>query len=928
MPPFRPQFGLRKSCRTSSESRFRRGLQRIARSRGPRLLLCLLATFTCLASGIATEPTFLDEMDGKEPVIRLAEKSNFHVVAHYIEREGHLTGAGAEVVRLQGPAGESAQLSFDLPSAPVIAELTLAATLSSNRPGVQIAARVVLPRSTDPLTGRSRELLLRGSNLSRGMPGERISLSNLPQLLGQQTRIARIRAEDRIDHREAYVTQLVFLVPGGAGIAEIVVDRIELHGIVLERNFDSAVITASSESTIAEPQGRPVTSEAEVVPRENFARRYPSRVSAPIQRIIRWQGEPFEFLKDLGFNAIWVSRPATEPELKEAQRLGIVLVCPPPAFENLVTELQAESWDHVLAWDLGNLVAADDLDVVIRMKQLIRQHDPVSSRTTVMSCEQLSRDVSRATDALLLGRDVLGSDITLRDYVTWLGQRQRLARPGTPLWTTIPTQVSPQRALQIETLQGSTGGHPAASYEQLAAITSAAMSIRCRNYFFESHTSLTSADSQSRQRAGILELMNLRLRLLTPWLTGGKVAGVAGSTVPGLSAIVMQAERSHLLIPISWSRDFRSQQELHVSGPVSFVVPGVAESADVYLLSLANAERVRHERTTGGLRISVDSLPPDGVIMLTSDPQVFSQVSQFLRSIAGRAAYLRHQLVAQRIKQLVGVYNAEGFEEAAGVKLLLARSEVELAASEKDLQRGFVEQAYRQTLGIERTLSQAEYVLRNAGQLNQSQLETPLIFGVDTINGERRLQEALSRATIKSNLLAGGEFEDLQALVAQGWRHKQLPLPGITSAVRLSPDAPHAGSYCLELEARAIDPAQPISVVSTAPVWITSAPLSIKAGEIVEIIGMARVPEELIGTVDGLEIIDSLGGAGMATRIKYAPSWRPFRIIRRAPSDSNLTVSLALSGLGLAQVDNLMVRSLEMPRDVAGRSELTEISRQ
>ncbi|WP_148073478.1 hypothetical protein [Bythopirellula goksoeyrii] len=888
-----------------------------------------MATFFSLVSGLAAEPAFLDEMDGAAPVLRLAEKSSFQVVSQHIERDEHLTGSGAEVVQLRGPAGESAQLSFDIPSAPVIAELSIAATISSNRPGVQIAARVVLPRSKDSLTGRSRELLLRGGSLSRGMPGERLQLTELPQLLSEQTRIARIRAEDRIDSREAYVTQLVFLVPGGSGVTELIVDRVELDGIILEYKSDPEIITASTESILVEPRSKPATSDAKLVPREILNLREPRRAASPIQRIIRWQGEPFEMLKELGFNAIWLSRAATPTELSEAQRLGIVLVCPPPV-ENLATLSQAEEWDHVIAWDLGDLVATDDLEQVLRMKQLIRQNDPISSRTTVMTCEQLSRDVSRTTDALLLGRELLGSDLTLRDFVAWLGQRQRLARPGTPLWTTIPTQVCPQRAIQIESLQGKNGNLVPAggSYDQLAAITSAAMSIRCRDYLFESYSSLASPDPETRQRARTLELLNLRLRLLTPWLAAGKIAGGARSTVPGLSAIVLQAERSHLLIPITWSRDFRSQQELHTSGPVSFVVKGVAESADVYLLSLAGAERVRHERTTGGLRISVDSLPPDSMIMLTSDAQAFSQVSQFLRSIAGRASRLRRDVVAQRLQQLEVVSNAKSTEEVTGVKQLLARCEGELAACDQDLQRGFVEQACRRSLAIERTLSQAEYSLRNDSQSAESQVVTPLIFGVDTISEERHLQEALSRATTKTHLLSGGEFEDLQPLLAQGWRHKQLPVPGITSGVRLSPEAPHAGAYCLELEARAIDPTQPISVISTAPVWITSAAIPVKAGEIVEIMGMARVPEELIGSVDGLEIIDSLGGAGMATRVKYAPSWQAFRILRCAPADTNLTVSLALSGLGRAQVDNLMVRSLQMPRELAGRPQSEEQSRQ
>jgi hypothetical protein len=157
----------------------------------------------------------------------------------------------------------------------------------------------------------------------------------------------------------------------------------------------------------------------------------------------------------------------------------------------------------------------------------------------------------------------------------------------------------------------------------------------------------------------------------------------------------------------------------------------------------------------------------------------------------------------------------------------------------------------------------------------------------------------------------------LQALLSAGWRHQQLAQPGIASAVRLNPDSPHEGTYCLELEVTNTDPDYPVAVVPTSPVWISTPPLAVKAGELVEITGMVRVPEPLIGTVDGLQIIDSLGGPGMATRIVQSPDWQPIRIIRAVPADGQVTVSVALAGLGKAQVDSLAIRSLRPNATVA-----------
>jgi hypothetical protein len=398
------------------------------------------------------------------------------------------------------------------------------------------------------------------------------------------------------------------------------------------------------------------------------------------------------------------------------------------------------------------------------------------------------------------------------------------------------------------------------------------------------------------------------------------VSGIGRSSEPGFSAMVFQAERSHLLVPIGWSRDFRSQQKMHVEGSVSFIVPGVAETTDVYLLTLSGAKRLRHERTTGGLQVFVDSLPADGMIMLTSDAQAFSQVSQFLRRIASRAAHLHRDAVAQRLHDLDKVVAAttDNSIGSSAHTRLLDRARQSMAICDRDLKNGNAELAYNRVCEIDKLLSQAEYVVRNSGEPSLG-AATPLEFHVTTFTDDQRLKKSLATAPGTSKLV-GGDFENLAALLQLGWRHQQLPMSGISSAVRLSPDSPHQGSYCLELEARSIDAGLHTSVVATAPVWISSPPIEVRAGELVEISGMARVAEELIGTVDGLQIIDSLGGPGMATRIKLAPSWRPFHIIRGVTSDTQLVVSIALSGLGKAQVDGFAVRTLQVNGALANKS--------
>ena len=107
-----------------------------------------------------------------------------------------------------------------------------------------------------------------------------------------------------------------------------------------------------------------------------------------------------------------------------------------------------------------------------------------------------------------------------------------------------------------------------------------------------------------------------------------------------------------------------------------------------------------------------------------------------------------------------------------------------------------------------------------------------------------------------------------------------------------------------------LPPAAPPATLSTAPAWVTSPGVQLQAGDLVEITGVARVPQQPLGSVDGLMIFDSLGGEEMAVRITEAPSWRSFRLIRAAPTDTTVSVTIALTGHGRVQLDDLAIRVL------------------
>lgn len=860
----------------------------------------LLGAANCLGQSVAAglRPAVEYNFDGVAPLLRPLEGiARFQIVDHQIDRQNFRHGTGSERLTLRCPAGASAPLGFTLPPAPVISEFRGEVWLYCNRPGAQLAATVVLPRTIAPDTGQPRTLVVRGSNLGQGGQWEKLTLTDLPNVLARMARVARAQVEGPIDERGAYVAELVLLVPGGPGATEVLVDRIEAYGVISNPQNDARLSNDSQPiplpATTASSAAQPVTLPA-------------------VPRIIRWQGEPFELLSRLGFQTVGMNRLPAREELAQLRQLGLSAVCPPPSLEEIGQHGIGPGFDCVLAWDLGEQLSAVDLNEMLARQQAIKRHDSHDSRPTVLAPHLFTREASRIADVLLVDRATLGTQLKLADYATWLTHRSRLARPGTPLWTRVDTQLGPQQMAQISGMGGAVGTDAVAGYAQLVGFTSSAVGVKARGFYFDSDSSLAAQDEPTLKRAQALELINVRLGLLEPWIASGKMLASARSNDIHLTALVLQAERSHLLVPIWWDDASGPGGARPGPGPFTFLVPGVAESSEAYLLTLGGPQRLRHQRVTGGMRITVEQLPTDGLVLLTDDPTAFSQVSRYLRRAAPRATQLRRNLAAMHWQASARAYASApaGTVSQQELQAVLAEAKRVLSACDQHAAARNYETAYHDADRVEQMLDICDRRLWDAAVRGRSVAENPLAFSVQTLTELSRIDGQLTRSAAGENRLPQGGFEDLSQLLKSGWRHEQLTLEGISTAVRLSPQAPHGGAYCLQLEAVPADLESPAPVVASSPVWVSSPAVAVHAGDVVEIIGQARVNEELLGSVDGLQIFDSLGGEELAVRIRSSPSWQPFRLVRAVEADAEVIVTIALTGLGTAQVDDLAFRVL------------------
>ena len=113
------------------------------------------------------------------------------------------------------------------------------------------------------------------------------------------------------------------------------------------------------------------------------------------------------------------------------------------------------------------------------------------------------------------------------NYGTWVRRQPLLALPGTPVWTTVQTQAGEGLRRQFATLTPGQAPPTVVGSEQIRLLVYTAISSGSRGLLFLSDSSLEAEDGETRQRVITLQLLNLELNVIEPWVAGGSMDATA-----------------------------------------------------------------------------------------------------------------------------------------------------------------------------------------------------------------------------------------------------------------------------------------------------------------------------------------------------------------------------------------------------------------
>jgi hypothetical protein len=521
--------------------------------------------------------------------------------------------------------------SYATPVAPVSPALTASVWVKATKPGVQLRARVVLPKELDPSgTGAPLSFLIVGKSYDRPRTWEKLSIENVPELLGKHLPAVRAKVQREVNTEGAYVDRLVLNVYTGPGPVDVWVDDLEIGPV----RGAPAPAPTSPGVPAALPKGNPLPAPTPAGRLRQVEQRGGQLLvdgKEHFFRAIRHSGTPLHVLRAAGFDAVWLPPESTQALVDEASREGwLVIPSAPPVDEAKVAAGGGDplfdafrrkfAAADVLFWDLGGGLTDDQESKVKWSAREVRLTD--RRRPLGGDLWDGFQAYSQSLDVVGAHRWPLFTSLPLDRYGDWLAQRRQLAGPRPVFWTWVQNHVPDGSPVAAEL---NAGPHA----EQVRALAYLAIASGCRGLGFWSDRALADAE-KGRDRLQGIALLNTELDLLDKVLTssgntGGRATWVQtkvnGAVHPHVRAALIPGQKGLLVLPM-WLGP--GDQFVPAQGAVAgltITVPGVSDGHDPWLITPAGVKYLgnRCRRTTDGTELTLDEFDTVAPIVFTDD---------------------------------------------------------------------------------------------------------------------------------------------------------------------------------------------------------------------------------------------------------------------------------------------------------------------
>jgi hypothetical protein len=943
--------------------------------------------------------------------------------AHERSDRGAHDGKTSERFEFVAGAGSYAYYSHKLPRIPLTPDLRAVLYVKSNRAGLQVSGRVVLPNDIDPETRQPAFLIVPGGQYDQVGRWQRLEITDFIQAVEAQARILRVASNGRrlVSLQGAYLEKLVVNLFGGPGATEAFLDDLTISPVPEGAAVVADERPAESRSPSAKAPGRGVRLLGNHLTRDGFDW---------VPTIVRASGADPAVLRQFGFNVLSVDLTTDTAVVRDAIRRGFLLMPhlnTPVGTTRTAEEVVAAATsypfrDHVAFWYLDDALGADP-DREARRAELDR------TRKIVTDLHDRPDDFPRLTTASIAGEfpryaqpgqslDIFGAHpapygtcmepiATLR----YLEQRRNLTalnKPGGLFWSWV--QARPPAAIQRAVWGYDTPppwGVPRVQPEQLRIWAYAALAAGYRGIGFLADGSVTSESGRPlltemallRAEIDLIETIIAQapepIPLLNTFPPDAEVPVVFNSlgnsgglnslgnrqtgqqqpkeTPPHASikaaSLGTKDNRGRLLLVADFAPGTQWQPPQLAINNLKILVRA-PETAQALEFSPGGWRFLEHERSTGGIRITVPDFSVTSLILVSTDLELMDRIKKEVTKIAPVATTLAINQEQQIYNETVEIdtklrelghvpERSSGLLETAREALNAARefhergdylsawSQTRLAGKVvRHTRRAHFELALKEYTDVTKTPTQKdeeqkEKVRAKLNRTNralklpqpkvgtwypkviETAVASPPLTSFNTLPQHYVWMGNVQDGRWSPNLAIHGNFENEKKgdFPHGGWEDVSYEAEGYsTSIVVDTPDKDgwNKSSRVLKLQ---VDPDKN-HTLDTLPAYfdhpqaaVQSPPVKIGAGQLVRIRAYVRMIYQTPPGLGGLIMRDSIGGEALQFRTTEGTTieWREVILYRRAASDCDLTVTFGLAGFGFVQIDDLRIDRLELP---------------
>ena len=881
---------------------------------------------------------------------------------------------GCEYMALQIPPDSgSVMLGMRIGTGRLSDDVLPTVYIKSNKTGLRFMLRVILPLTQEEVGPRGSSggqtaplaILLAGGTYSFNGTWQRLRIDRPLDLLKKQA-LDLSREGRNIDITNAYYDMAYLDINGGEGELNLWIDDFDITGYdpVSPADFVRGSLGNPVKENVPRPPETTTPSANNSVPLSDDYNSLLANQSLQIPltasnqktvqvrtaggtifvnesmffiRAIRYQNEPLEYLRQLGFNTIWMDTPPSEGLMIQAQELGLWIICPPPLTkpqwdvfsENSDTSYSPTYWDdkyyRVIAWTLGNVTKNGlNIEQTNRLCRRIRECDRNAYRPILAQADENLRDYSRQADAVIISRDPMYSSLDMKRYLRWHQDITCLIQPGTPRICVIQTQ--PDEKLK-QSWNVNFPNEPLPNcipYEQLQMTTFVAAGSGIRGIFFDSQSPLNASDPDTQYRSRSLELINTRLSITDSFFAAGNQSSLLPTTDKNLRYVMISVpNKGRLLLPL-YLPQYAQYSLRGLSSPTTTITaPNIPTTYQAYRLTSNGLETINATRQTGDLKLEIDSQVDWSMILLARESNVIASIFNRLKNYdKRRSSVLLQELTANRLENFRQWFNAD---KASKEEIALYNAATGgLNRSNWAINQGLWSESDKSCYDAMNALRILEFSYWSSivGTVREPNFH-PAAVSFRTMRLFYLWHQKMQSFRQSENILPVGNFESVEEFLDSNWKLylDEKPNKNIDATGDINPRAAYNGNSGLRITAQTKDGMQKeIALLDRIPIAIMSPAIQVEPYELVKITCNVNIIQQLDCTVDGLTIREVSSSDALTCRLFRTVGWQHIVLFRNADKDGKIQLSFELTGIGEAFIDDVRITRL-VPSSVGEKVE-------